>query len=94
MARNTPTKSAEKSTARNTLLTTDKSPIPAPEGQGPTEAQKLAAEDKVRVFVPKAFKLTLDDGDIIDIAAGEQKMPESLANHWYAKVNGVEIAEE
>jgi len=90
----TNTNKSTKSTARNTLLTTDKSPIPQPEGHGPTETEKLAAEDKVRVFVPKAFKITLDDGDMVDIAAGEQKMPKSLAEHWYSKVNGVEIAED
>ena len=45
----------------------------------------------VIVTVPKAFQLRLDAHKVVSIKVGVQKMALNIANHWYSKVNGVEI---
>lgn len=51
-------------------------------------------EELVSVTVPRKFKLTKDDGMVVDIEAGIQDLPRGLAEHWYAKANGVELNED
>lgn len=52
-------------------------------------AEKLAAEEKILVNVPKAFILTLDDHTPIQVRVGVQKMPKTMVDHWYSKAMGV-----
>lgn len=49
--------------------------------------------DTVTVHVPKAFRLTLDAGHMIDVHAGTREMPREHAEHFYAVANGVTIKE-
>ncbi len=58
------------------------------------EAKKTKKEEKkdtVTVTVPKAFKLRLDHNTELKFDAGIQEMDPKVANHWFAKANGVEI---
>lgn len=48
-----------------------------------------SSEDRLMVQVPKAYKLTLDNGSPVDIHAGVQMMPREMAEHWYSKAQGV-----
>jgi hypothetical protein len=59
-------------------------------------ADKLAEQDgaKVIVNVPKAFRLTLNDGRTIPYPAGAYGMPVKHADHWYSKANGVTVVEQ
>lgn len=45
----------------------------------------------VKVNVPKGFRLTRDDGLVVEYLAGRQMMPEMDAKHFYAQANGVTI---
>ena len=44
---------------------------------------------QVEVHIPKAFKVTLDNGAILHFSAGVHPIPRFLADHWYVKANGV-----
>lgn len=48
-------------------------------------------EDKVVVNVPKPFTLRVDNHRAVEYKAGVQNMPVSHSEHWYSKVNGVEV---
>lgn len=74
--------------ATNALATA--SGLPKTAEQAAATAATLA-EDKVTVTVPKAFTLTLDDHQVIEIAAGVQPMPKSWAEHWFSKAKGVTV---
>lgn len=66
---------------------------PAADPQQPPapKAKRAAlAEDMVSVTVPRAFKLTRDDGSLVEYAEGIYDMPKKDAEHFYAKANGVE----
>ena len=55
-----------------------------------SSASVAAAEaEKVKVKVPKAFRLTRDDGVLVEYPAGVYEMPETDAEHWWSKANGV-----
>lgn len=54
---------------------------------------KVDATDKVIVNVPKAFKLTLNNGVCVDYPMGAYGMQRTHAEHWYAKANGVTLVE-
>lgn len=43
------------------------------------------------VTAPKAFKLTLDNGTVVPVQPGVQRMPRCMAEHWYAQAHGVTI---
>lgn len=45
----------------------------------------------VKVNVPTSFKLTDDNHEIHNIAAGTTELREDFANHFYAKANGVTL---
>jgi len=47
--------------------------------------------DTVTVTVPKAFKLRLDHNTELKFEAGIQEMDPKVAEHWFAKANGVEV---
>ena len=47
--------------------------------------------DTVTVTVPKAYKLRIDNHQLIDVAAGIQEMERSHAEHWWSKAQGVKI---
>lgn len=49
------------------------------------------ATNKVIVDVPKPFKLTQNNGVAISFAAGVQEVEEWVANHWWAKIQGMKI---
>lgn len=57
------------------------------------ESVPLSETDSVIVTVPKKFALTLGHG-LMTILPGVQKMEKAIAEHWYAKANGVEIFKE
>ena len=44
----------------------------------------------VTCVVPTKFNLILDDGRQISVDSGTQELPTYVANHHYAKANGVE----
>jgi hypothetical protein len=53
----------------------------------------LTGVDEVTCLVPKNLRLHLDGNSAhIEIAAGMQSLPRAVAEHWYAKANGVQIA--
>ena len=37
----------------------------------------------MKIIVTQAFKLTRDDGSVVDYPVGEHDMPEADAKHWY-----------
>lgn len=43
----------------------------------------------IDAVIPKAFKLTLDNGSEVHYNAGLQRMPLEHFSHWFSKVNGV-----
>lgn len=51
-----------------------------------------ASDDNVLVTVPTAFRLALDHHHEIPYQAGTYKMPKEHAEHWWAKANGVKLA--
>ncbi len=59
-------------------------PVAAPQPEAPQG-------DTVIVTAPKAFKLRIDNDQIVDVKAGVQRVPAAWANHWYAKANGVTV---
>lgn len=59
---------------------TKKSPMQCRQGNEPI----------VTVKVPKKFTLTLNDHSFCEVQAGVQPVPKSIADHFYAKCNGVE----
>lgn len=68
-----------------------------PDASSPTVAPNLPegsleiAGEEVTVTVPKGFKLQFDYNILLDIKAGVQPMKRAVAEHWYAKANGVTI---
>jgi hypothetical protein len=50
-----------------------------------------AAVDQVIVESPKAFRITLDNHAVVHIKPGTQRVPRYIAEHWYAKANGMTI---
>jgi hypothetical protein len=46
-------------------------------------------EDLVEVFVPKEFRLLTDNHEQVLVGAGQRLLPASIADHWWAKANGV-----
>ncbi len=40
---------------------------------------------------PRAFNITLDNHTRVPIKAGTSRIERFLAEHWYAKANGLEI---
>jgi hypothetical protein len=48
-------------------------------------------EKFVTAISPRAFTLTLDDHTKVEVQAGTQELPESIANHWYSKAHGVSV---
>ena len=50
---------------------------------------QVSSDDRILVNVPKGFTLTLDNGHPCPINPGTQMLARTLANHWYAKANGV-----
>lgn len=47
--------------------------------------------EKVDVYVPKAFKFTLDDHRILEVNIGVQPMVKAIAEHWFVKAQGVVV---
>lgn len=75
--------------ARTALLDNGESQI-VPTPDAAATMSNLLKEPEVMVTVPVAFKLTLDDGRPISIQTGVQRMPVSMADHWYSKAMKVE----
>lgn len=75
--------------ARTALLDNGESQI-VPTPDAANMMTTLLTEPEVLVNVPTAFKLTLDDGRPIQIQVGVQRMPVSMADHWYSKAMKVE----
>ena len=84
-----PSPSAKQSKPRRTIVEVEATtPIPKTE----RELQFAALEqDLVTVLVPKPFTLTRDGHQPIKYPAGMQEMPRMDADHWWSKVNGVEV---
>ena len=59
----------------------------------PVADLNFPGEELVIAVVPKKFKLTLKSHGVIDIPAGTMRLPKSIAEEWWAKVNGVTIFE-
>lgn len=60
---------------------------------GEGEAHQPAKGDKMlTVTVAKAFRLTQDDGAMVQYKVGAQSMPTSHFEHWYAQAHGVTLA--
>jgi hypothetical protein len=65
----------------------------------PVEVEKARVEaidqsgghETVTVTVPKAFQLRLTAHEVHMFKPGVQEMPRGIAEHWYAKANGVKI---
>ena len=57
---------------------------------GPSAAA-VAGEPFVTAVVPRAFVLTLKLGIEVAVPAGLQEMPQSIAENWYSKANGVTV---
>lgn len=58
----------------------------------PTPMQSAKPGERiVTVKVPKAFELRLTNHRSVSVAAGIQRMPLSLATHWYSVANKVQI---
>lgn len=57
----------------------------------PRPRKRRADEDLVSVSVPRAFRLTLDTGAVVEIQPGIQDLPREQAEHPYSAANGVEI---
>lgn len=57
------------------------------------EKQQAASPDDelVAVNVPKGFRLRLDNQIVVPVSAGAQRLPRRIAEHWYAKANGVKL---
>lgn len=53
---------------------------------------QLHQSDEVLATIPKAFKLTDDDHNPHTYPVGTYMMPRDHAMHWYAKANGVKLA--
>ena len=53
------------------------------------DAPDVPAGEGVIVTVPKAFKLRLDDHQVIEFNAGVQRMLPEHADHWFSKAQGV-----
>jgi hypothetical protein len=53
--------------------------------------EKLGAKavEKIDVIVPKGFKITLDNNSVVHFKEGVQSVHRFLAEHWYAKANGM-----
>lgn len=76
-------------------------PTPAAKKAAPRAALKAADEivpalkkDDVYVLIPKPFILTLDDSTTVQYGAGIRPIPRAHAEHWWSKVNGVEIQKD
>lgn len=54
-------------------------------------AAAVAGEPLVTAVVPRAFVLTLKLGVEVAVPAGLQELPQSIAENWYSKANGVTI---
>lgn len=50
-------------------------------------------EKVVTAISPRPFTLTMDDHTKVEVKAGAQELPESVAMHWYAKAHGVSVYE-
>lgn len=48
-------------------------------------------EEIITAMVPKPFQLRVEENRAVNIAAGVQQMPVSIAEHWYSIANGVQI---
>lgn len=59
--------------------------------QAEKEAVASDSNTTVTAIVPKAFKLNLENGGLIDYEAGVQEMPLHHASHWYSRANGVKV---
>lgn len=57
-------------------------------------AEPVESGKTVTVRIPRDFILTLDDHTQAKYPAGVDEMPIEHANHWYAKVMGVEIYDQ
>ncbi len=57
------------------------------------EAAKRRGERLVTCLIPKSFTHRIDDHTTIDVVAGARQVPESFADHWWARANGVVRAE-
>lgn len=57
---------------------------------GPSAAA-VPGETLVTAMVPRAFVLTLKLGLEVAVPAGLQELPQSIAENWYSKANGVTI---
>lgn len=56
-------------------------------------AEQPTEEEVVTVLTPKRYRLTLDNGTVVEYQAGNPTMPRSHAEHFYSKANGVTIKE-
>lgn len=64
---------------------------PLPQGDGRERVlARLSAEEKVDVYVPRAFTYTAEKHVEIHFNAGVQPMAKSIASHWWVKAMGVE----
>lgn len=80
---------AKSAVVRRTLIDLPISPLTASPAAAAASAQ-IDVDDLVQVSVPKGFTLTLDDHQPVAVNAGVQMMPRYMAQHWWAKAQGVE----
>lgn len=55
----------------------------------PSQASVVLSGETVQVNVPKPFKLRLDNNHVLDVSAGVQHVSRTIAEHPYARANGV-----
>ena len=55
------------------------------------DTMPAALDDLVDVVVPKAFKLTTDGGAEVEYRPGTYPMPQSHAEHWFTRAQGVTV---
>ncbi len=59
---------------------------------GEAGSHELAADtEMVDVVVPKAYRLTLDNGVMVQYASGTKQMPKEHAEHWWSAAMGVTL---
>lgn len=54
-----------------------------------TVSETEVEEEQIDMVFPKEVRLTRDDHTFVVFRAGVNKVPASLADHWWLKANGV-----
>lgn len=85
-----PTKSAEQQEESLPVAAKPEAQAHLPQQQRVESAESAAGDDHVLMNFPAPLRLMLQDGKgMIQFQRGINKVPRSLADHWYLKNSGV-----